>query len=900
MKKTEEVSSAVKVLSVEERNKKVTGEFLVKLKVKTILYAKDDNCLFTGAYVGDKAISKNFPDEVASELQRIVVSVKNFKPKKNEALTIKGYFHKEKRGEYDNYLLFVNEIDNGYSHEENMFYQFITSGFIDGLNATTSMALINKYGTDPSVFSDEKKLCSIRGIAKLSANKIIASYQEKKKFFDLYVLTNGFLTTGMLKKIENLWGEDSLKMVKNSPYELMYAGIGFGFKRSDLVAFSMGLTDISTVRLEAAIVNGLNEAADNLGHTFMFKEDLKTYAAELLFSKDYLKDIYYKEILELTNIPKDISNWTELKISGYTKKNVEKIISEWNVYDEKREAYCKERIIALHKLTDVEASLIDILIAKRQVLYDQFEDILISLEKANKIVILEDKIFETEYFESEVFIAKAIVKNIKDKAKGKYNIIFPEKEHIIQAIKEYELSEGRQLGDEQIEGVYKSSTNTISVITGGPGRGKTAVLKVVIRAFEIAGNRKDKIKLLAPTGRAAARMTESTDGHPAITMYRHTMKRESYKRDCIYICDESSMVNTESMEKLMRYSEGCVFIFVGDIDQLPSIGAGAILRDLINSGVIPVTRLITCYRNEGSIIENIDKINTGVQFEKFTLDNHSKYSYFNQDDGSSLENQVYKLYMDLIKKGFSKDEIGIVTCKRKMGKSSASNLNRFIQSKVNPVPDDVPKEVYELGYSGRYSVCEDGSMAKDYQIFRKNDRVIHLKNNYQMEVRLPFYVNGKVVDYTPSTGCFNGETGTIIEIDGFSETLVVRFDDGKEATYTKAELEELELAYAITTHKCQGSEYKAVIVVETKEDFIMLERNILYTAASRAKELLIFLGSAKYFNIAIKTVSGKVRNTDLVARISEFMETLTEDDIKEMYGFGKYHLITEKTAFSQY
>lgn len=422
------------------------------------------------------------------------------------------------------------------------------------------------------------------------------------------------------------------------------------------------------------------------------------------------------------------------------------------------------------------------------------------------------------------------------------------------------------LDDLQREAVLNAVLYGISIVTGGPGTGKTTTIKTIIGYFNSKGM---DIALAAPTGRAAKRMTEAT-GYEAKTIHRllevngaaeGDSSDAGFERDeenpldaDVIIVDEMSMVDIFIFKALLKaIPVGARLVMVGDANQLPSVGPGQVLRDLLECECFPVTRLETIYRQEGSgdIVMNAHNINRGLPIN---FDNKSKdFFMLERNDvqrilANTVELITTKLPPYVDAKPF---DIQVLTPMRK-GSLGVIALNRYLQEKLNPA--DHSKKEYLYG--------ED--------IFREGDKVMQIKNNYQ----LAWEIFGKHnIPIDSGMGVFNGDMGRIIEINTVISSLTVEFDDGRRVDYPFSGLDELELAYAITVHKSQGSEYGAVIMPILDGPKQLLNRNLLYTGVTRAKKCLVILGSSKTVEEMIENDKENLRYSGLRERITEIFAT---------------------------
>jgi len=402
----------------------------------------------------------------------------------------------------------------------------------------------------------------------------------------------------------------------------------------------------------------------------------------------------------------------------------------------------------------------------------------------------------------------------------------------------------------------------VSIITGGPGTGKTTTIRTIIEYFDNEGL---DIALAAPTGRAAKRMTEAT-GYEAKTIHRmlelsgglegdrnsagfERNEDNPIEADAV-IVDEMSMVDIFLFRALLKaFPPGARLIMVGDANQLPSVGPGQVLRDLIESKCFYVTSLEKIYRQEGTgdIVINAHKINHG---EEIKTDNKSKdFFLLERDETAMILTNTYELITKSLPPYVGVDplDIQVLTPMRK-GNLGVIALNRFLQGKLNPAAPSKKEHPYG----------ED--------IFREGDKVMQIKNNYQAE----WEILGKYdIPIDAGLGVFNGEMGRIIKIDDIDASLTVEFDDRRRVVYSFNSLDELELAYAITIHKSQGSEYGAVIMPLISGPRQLMNRNLLYTGVTRAKKCLVIVGSSETVRNMINNDEENLRYTGLKERITE-------------------------------
>lgn len=471
-------------------------------------------------------------------------------------------------------------------------------------------------------------------------------------------------------------------------------------------------------------------------------------------------------------------------------------------------------------------------------------------------IILKQMEDQTQIYAASFYYMEANTATMLKRLNVSYDVSDAEIEQQIRGI---EKKSGMTLDEHQVTAVKEAVRNGLLVITGGPGTGKTTTINTIIRYFELEGL---EIFLAAPTGRAAKRMSETT-GFEARTVHRMLELNGGaegsggFERDesnpleaDVIIVDEMSMVDISLMYSLLKaISVGTRLILVGDVNQLPSVGPGSVLRDIIQSHACNVVMLTKIFRQASTsdIIVNAHKINHG---EEVILDNKSMDFFFlKRYDADVIINVVLQLIKQKLPKFVDATpyDIQVLTPMRK-GLLGVERLNGILQRYMNPPANDKVEKEY-------------GST-----VFREGDKVMQTKNNYQLawEIRTKF---GLTVD--KGLGIFNGDMGIIRQINDFAEQMIIEFDEGRMVEYPYKLLDELELAYAITIHKSQGSEYPAVVIPLLGGPMMLMNRNLLYTAVTRARKCVTLVGNEVTFQQMIRNTSQQKRYSGLCDRLKE-------------------------------
>lgn len=702
--------------------------------------------------------------------------------------------------------------------------RYLGSGIIKGIGAVLAKKIVKKFKDDTLRIMEEEpeRLAEISGISERKAQQIAKSYLEKKEFQEVAIFLSGYgISVNMAIRIYNAYGNKVYDILRTNPYKLAEDINGIGFRMADDIARRMGIVQDSEFRLRSALLYALNTAGGE-GHMYL------------------PKPILLRRCVELTRgSTNDVEGIYGQSTFGY---------AEYSDAASAGSAY--EQMVEL-----LEQQLMDLLIA-------------------GKIVIKQVDEEDAIYLASNYYVELNSARLLTD-LQLRYEMNPAELDREIQAI---EKEEGLTLDELQTTAVKSAIEAGVAVITGGPGTGKTTIINVIIKYFSKHGM---EIKLCAPTGRAAKRMTEST-GWPAQTIHRlleingaveddgrnpdnhgmHFSRNADNPLECdAIIVDEMSMVDAYIFYALVQaVPYGTRLIFVGDVNQLPSVGAGNVLKDIINSGCFPVTTLNKIFRQEdgSDIVFNAHKIQRG---EHLILTNKSRDFFFiPQRTAAQIVEEVQTLTLKNLPDyyGLSPQEIQIL-CPMRKYEVGVENMNQKLQSRLNPKASNKPEHV------------------RGDVVFRKGDKVMQIKNNYQQEWKIYGVSktgNGKGYVIDEGVGVFNGDMGVITEISDYDEELTILFDDGRESVYNYKELDQLEHAFAVTIHKSQGSEYPAVIIPLLGGNRKLMNRNLIYTAITRARQLVIIVGDVNLVNQMIDNSEEQKRYTSLAFRIEELNESM--------------------------
>jgi exodeoxyribonuclease V alpha subunit len=686
----------------------------------------------------------------------------------------------------------ATEIKTNPPHTAAGIERYLGSGLVKGIGPKYAKRIVEVFGDKTLEVIDKSPsfLSQVKGIGPKLIEKIRKSWQENQGARTIMVFLHSLqIGTALATKIYrhfNDRGEDPIAAIKANPYRLGNEIWGIGFKKADSVALGMGVPRDSPFRAQAAVRHVLSEETGN-GHVGYPEELLRQHAAEL---------------------------------TGIDEKGIIDAIEQLRITDEivRDSAAAVTRGEGLGVRGEEEEAK---------------QESNPPLAPNPSPLAPDSLLFLRPFFMAELGVARSI----KALAAGPHPL--PDV-NVEAALKWVEGKMKLTFAESQRAAIRAAVTNKVMVVTGGPGTGKTTIVRAIIEMFLAKSL---NVVLTAPTGRAAKRLSEST-GREAKTIHRllgfnpatreNTYSREEPLDADLVVIDETSMVDVVLMNKLLQAIPdfACV-VFVGDVDQLPSVGAGAVLTDLIDSKAIPVARLTEVHRQAESswIVRAAHAINHGEEPQSAPPGGDGDFYFIEANEPEAITERIVQMVRDRIPAKFKLDpfrDIQVLSPQVKTGLGVAA-LNKELQAALNPARPGAP-EVKRYDYA-----------------LRVGDKVMQIQNNYDREV-------------------FNGDIGRIIEIDPEEQMLVVDFD-GRAVEYDFPDLDELQLSYCCSIHKSQGSEYPAVVIPVHTQHFVMLQRNLIYTGITRGRKLVALVGSRKALWIAARTADTKKRYSLLKWRL---------------------------------
>ena len=682
--------------------------------------------------------------------------------------------------------------------------RYLSSGAVKGIGQTLAHRIVQKFGEDTFRIMEEEpeRLAEVKGISLKMAQSFGAQMSDRRaeRQAIVFLQENG-VGPALSVRLYQTYGDEIYTIIRTNPYKIAEDLEGVGFRTADEIAARAGIEPGSAFRIRSGILYELSQASLE-GHTFLPEEVLTYRSAQML------------------------------------QVDPEKVRSEY------MDLMMERKIVRKVVQTAQEADAPDSDAAGSGEGGSSGE----AAQRREQV-----RMYAASFHTMETGTAQRLLQlNVT------YDV--PEEE-ILSRLSKIEAASERTMDPMQTRAVIEAARHGVFLLTGGPGTGKTTTINVLIRYFMQDGL---AIALAAPTGRAAKRMSEMT-GFTASTIHRllevsgapgtiseFVRNEENPLEYDVIMIDEMSMVDISLMYALLKaVTVGTRLILVGDIDQLPSVGPGAVMKDILASGQFPSVSLTRIFRQaaQSDIVVNAHRINRG---EEIALDNRSRDFFFlKRSDPQQILRVTLSLIMEKLPRYVNAEpsDIQVLSPMRK-GVLGVSQLNEMLQKYLNPASPDKREKQY-------------GDV-----LFREGDKVMQIRNDYQ----LAWEVRGKYGLVVKSgTGIFNGDIGIVREINEFASQMTVEFDDRKTVVYAYSQLDELEIAYAMTIHKSQGSEYPAVVLPLLGGPRMLLNRNLLYTAVTRAKRCVVIVGSEETFHEMVRNTSQQTRYSGLKEELQRQM-----------------------------
>ncbi len=669
--------------------------------------------------------------------------------------------------------------------------RYLGSGMIRGVGKVMAERIVARFGEETLdvIEYEPERLQTVLGIGKKRVGQIMKAWEEQRAIKDVMIfLQSHGVSTNLATKIYKKYGDTSLAIVQNTPYKLVQDVYGIGFKTADKIAQALGLAADDPGRIEAGVAYTLNRMAED-GHVYMPQEELEPEAAEIL---------------------------------GLETEKITAVIDHLETSDFIKRETLRHPVIS--KQLSVNSGQFSV-IGEEKPIYNV----------GTPEVREERAVYLTPFYYSEIGVTQRIQRLINHPT-SRLAILKNQKANHQSSI------ENRQspikLAPQQLHAIQTAVTHKVTILTGGPGTGKTTTMRALL---DLLDRHRLTYALASPTGRAAKRLAEAT-GREAKTVHRllEFKPGEGFGRSennplnaDMVIIDEASMLDLMLTFNLLKaVSPDSHLLLVGDVDQLPSVGAGDVLGDLIDSGKTAVVRLQTIFRQASNslIISNAHLINEGKMPQ--TSPDANDFFIFVKEDPSEAAELLVDVVKTRIPLKFRLDPLDDIQVLAPMynGAVGVNNLNLLLQSALNPGA----KRKTERKLGGR--------------LFRVGDKVMQTVNNYDKNV-------------------YNGDIGRVTEMDLLQQNLTVSID-GAPVVYDFLEADELVHAFAISVHKSQGAEYPCVVIPVATQHYLMLQRNLLYTAVTRAKKLVILVGTRKAIRIAVQNDKTTQRHTALDWRLN--------------------------------
>jgi len=634
--------------------------------------------------------------------------------------------------------------------------KYLGSGLIKGIGPVTATRIAEHFGkyTLDVIDEDIGRLVEVPGVGPKRVGIIAEAWEAQKSIKEIMLFLQGHgVNTRLAVKIYKTYADEAIQVVEQDPYRLARDIYGIGFITADKIARSLGVEPDSPTRIQAGLEHLLKTLADE-GHVYAPRPHAVAETAKLL-------DVSTAQVdAQIAVLANEERVQLEVLQSSATKTEAE---------------------------ADAEA------------------------------------VYLIPFYRAEVGVARQI-RQLQMTGSTQSALADFQRVDWSKAFAYVKQKDGLELAEGQVEAVKMALTEPVSILTGGPGTGKTTTVRTILRLLKAKSG---QVLLAAPTGRAAKRLTETT-GHEAKTLhrllevdpgagFRFKRNRDNPLQADMIIIDEVSMIDLILMNNLLKaIRPGTHLLLVGDADQLPSVGAGNVLRDMIASEVLPTVRLAVIFRQaqDSTIIQNAHRINNGEPL--FFPKDKTDFYFFGKADPDEVAQLIVDIVVNRIPKKFGADPRRDIQLLSPMHRGSVGvgNLNQLLQAKLNPPESDTAQ--YQAGS----------------RLYRAGDKVLQLRNNYDRDV-------------------FNGDVGVIEKIDLEESVASIRFEE-RLVNYDLSELDEVTLAYAISVHKSQGSEYPIVVMPVLTQHYLLLQRNLLYTGVTRAKKMVVLVGTRKAIAIAVK------------------------------------------------
>lgn len=711
--------------------------------------------------------------------------------------------------------------------------KYLGSGLIKGIGPKMAALIVRKFGMDTMdvIEHEPEKLTRVPGIGRKRVKIIKQAWEAQREIKNVMIfLQSHDVSTAHAAKIYKTYENDAIPIVTENPYRLADDIYGIGFVTADTIAQKLGIDKDAPQRVQAGIKYVLSQKADE-GHVFQRQAELIEACQNMLEQEP---EAIAQGIHALVEIEEIIHpNFTELPMP-------DRQIS----IDEPRGEY------------DI-SSQTSVPVSHQQDNSDSHQTPL-SESRQPKVSDGHCPIYLAPFYYAELGVANQFSRLLANQEQSPVLLPPNTTRHLTQLENEMDL----QFAQQQREAILTAMTARAMILTGGPGTGKTTTTVGMIRLFEAQGKH---ITLTAPTGRAAKRLSETTGGE-AKTIHRlleFSPRINSFKRNRqnplntdVVIVDETSMVDLVLMNRLMQaIRPSTTVILIGDTDQLPSVGAGNVLKALIDSQKIPVIQLTEIFRQaqESMIVTNAHRINKG-DFPELTGDIDRNFFFIEEEEPEAITELICSIIADRLPQRYnyhSIDDIQLL-CPMRRGTLGTENLNKRLQEVLNPpytTPTTHPFIKKRIGPGTQSQTHSPGNQSITAGGFRVGDKVMQVRNNYDYDV-------------------FNGDIGRVVAIERLDKKVHIRYPD-KQVVYDPADLGELVLAYATTIHKAQGSEYPAVVIPLHTQHYLMLQRNLLYTGITRAKERVVIVGTKQALGICIRNNQVMQRNSYLAERLQK-------------------------------